>query len=223
MADVTLSSILTNGFPYRKQAIITSSQTWTLPSTAAPVVDYDIIAGGGGGFTTTGVANSRGGGGGGGGRRKGTITLVPGTGYPVVVGSAGTAGATSGTSTDGGLSSFAGVSAPGGGASNTESGGTAGLKGMSGYAISVPGADANGNGGSGYDGFCSGGGGGSSTVAVGLGGDGAGNGSFNADAASATRPGCGGGGAGRGAAGTVYKGGNGYRGEVRITYWDSVP
>lgn len=223
MADVTLSSILSSGFPYRKQAIITSSQTWTLPSTASPAVDYDIIAGGGGGYTTTGAASNRGGGGGGGGRRKGQYTLVPGTGYPVVVGSAGIAGATSGTSTDGGLSSFAGVSAPGGGASNTTVGGTAGLKGMSGYAISVQGAGQGANGGGGYDGFCSGGGGGSYNTAGGLGGDGAGDGSFNADASSATRPGCGGGGAGQSTVGTVYKGGDGYRGEVRITYWDSVP
>ena len=54
------------GVLYRKQQVFTSSGTFTLPATAMPSVDYDIIGGGGaGGGISSGTNQRRGGGGGG--------------------------------------------------------------------------------------------------------------------------------------------------------------
>lgn len=44
----TNSTIGGGGSVYPKYAVITSSQTWTLPATALPMVKYDIIGGGAG-------------------------------------------------------------------------------------------------------------------------------------------------------------------------------
>lgn len=238
MADVTLSSILSSGFPYKKQQIFTASQLWTFPSTAMPTVDYDIIGGGGAGCGTDHVTyNMRPIGGGGGGRKRGSMTLVPGSVYSAIVGAGGVgavAASSSSVAQAGGNSSFNGVVAQGGrggGMQNTVP--TVGVSGDGMYpanaantpyqATSAGGGLDTGPGNSGIDGICSGGGSGSSAAsAMNLGGVGAGDGSYNADAGSATTVGGGGGSAGVSTA-AAFKGGSGYRGEIRITYWDSVP
>jgi hypothetical protein len=61
------------------------SGTWTLPSTAAPTVNYLAAGGGGGG----GEGGPQGGGGGAGNLNIGTLTLTPGTTYNYTVGGGG--------------------------------------------------------------------------------------------------------------------------------------
>lgn len=86
----TNSTIGGGGSVYPKYAVITSSQTWTLPATALPMVKYDIIGGGAGADGRNGSnVNNAIIGGGGGGRRRGTINLTPGNSYPIVIGANG--------------------------------------------------------------------------------------------------------------------------------------
>ena len=114
------------GAVYRKQEIFTASGTFTLPSTAQALVDYDVIGGGGAGAGVPTAAAHQGRGGGGGGRRKkGLTTLTPGSSYAVVVG-AGGVGSTSATGANGGDSSFAGITANGGFGGVTVNGGRSG-------------------------------------------------------------------------------------------------
>lgn len=223
MADVTLSSILSSGFPYRKQAIITSSQMWTLPPTASPSVDYDIIGGGGAGASSS-TANNRyyADGGNGGKRVRGEAYLTPGNSYSIVIGAGGIGNAASADTTPaaGGASSAFGITAAGGTSVRLGSN-TSPFGGFPGSGSVVIPTSISLNGGFGEDGVCSGGGG-----SGGLGGPGAGNGSLVSPGTggNATAAGCGGGGAFNNTiAAVIYRGGDGYRGEVRITYWDSVP
>lgn len=228
MADVTLSSILSSGFPYRKQAIITSSQTWTLPSTAAPSVEYDIIGGGGAGAGETSSYLRSLPGGGGGERIKGLATLTPGSGYSVIVGSGGAGRSALGA--DGGSSSFNSISARGGHAATESEGGRAGngapqVVSIANYYSSYSGGGgaAGVHGAAGLGGVCSGGSGGYAASVPGVAGGGGGGYSGARAGGAATTPGGGGGGGYKLSTDASMSGGSGYRGEVRITYWDSVP
>lgn len=225
MADVTLSSILSSGFPYRKYVVITSSQTWTLPSTAAATVDYDLIGGGAAGSGCSTTNNRQYGNGGHGGRRiRGAVTLVPGTAYSVVIGAGGIGIANAEALSSGGATSAFGITAAGGNQPNFSSN-SAGNGGSAGDASPVYTTYPGAVGASGMDGVCSGGGGSSSGAGGNRGGAGAGNSASTTPSTGgdATAPGCGGGGAMNTSSATNMKGGNGYRGEARITYWDSVP
>ncbi len=83
----------------------------TTQITGAYAVNYLIVAGGGGGGSS-----GSGGGGGAGGLLSGSTSLLPGSTYSVSVGAGGTAGAYSSTiPTNGGDSSFASLTAIGGG------------------------------------------------------------------------------------------------------------
>lgn len=226
MADVTLSSILSSGFPYRKHVVITTSQTWTLPSTAAATVDYDLIGGGAAGSSCSKTDTRYYGNGGNGGRRiRGTVTLAPGTAYPVVIGAGGIGTSDVGTVSGGGDTSAFGITAAGGNPPKLSPSGT-GYGGSAGDASPLLAVSVGIVGASGMDGVCSGGGGsGSGNNSGGSGGAGAGAGAAANPSVGedATAPGCGGGGACNSTSTTVQKGGAGFRGEVRITYWDSVP
>lgn len=237
MANVTLSSIISFGFPYIKHQVFTSSGTFTLPSTAAHSVDYDIIAGGGAGGGETSGYNRVHGGGGGGERKKGSIVLSPATSYPVVVG-AGGIGRSTGTdrAANGGNSSFAGITAVGGKGAylppSTINGGEAGngappvVAYVNYYTFdSGGGGQAAFPGAGGFDGVCSGGSGANTSSPQILGVGGGGNGGYpgSTSGGDATTPGSGGGGGYKASTDASTTGGSGYRGEVRITYWDSVP
>ena len=222
------------GMLYRKQQVFTTSGTFTLPATALPSVGYDIIGGGGAGQGCGGGAsNKNGGGGGGGDRKRGIVELVPGETYEVVIGSGGIGIASDSTpAASGGASSFAGIVASGGSGANSNFGG---LSGSGLYppptfysALSCAGAGtAAVPGGYGYDSKCSGGGYGgsnSNNAISGYGGPGAGKGNSTINGGNATSAGCGGGGAGRQVTPAIpLKGGDGFRGEVTVTYWDTVP
>ena len=235
-----------------KQQVFTSSGTFTLPSTALPLISYLVRGGGGagggvgpsGGTATTASA----GGGGGGGYREGMVNMTPGTSVAVLVG-AGGVGSAAGGGTSGGTSSIAGVVECRGGA-----GGAAGLTpdaagqgGASGDGVLplvanaalgyVPFRSTSGQQGSinsaaasapSFSGECIGGGGGM-RAAVTPAPPGAGSGgsapspSSGQNGFAATIVGCGGGGAARNATNVAYAGGNGFRGQVDIRYWDVAP
>lgn len=81
-------------------------------------------------------------------------------------------------------------------------------------------------GGVGYDGKCSGGGGAGGSSSTSAGGPGAGNGyaGGSSSAGNATGPGCGGGGLSKSSAlSSSYYSGSGFRGQLDIIYWDTVP
>lgn len=241
---------------YRKQATFTSSGTFTLPSTALPSVDYDLCGGGGAGGASTGASTAAASGGGGGARKKGTITLVPGDSYSVVIGSGGLGANPNGTTAsggNGGASSFAGITADGGkggkaGINSRVDGGFSGdgtaparavrISTVAGYSIvtpvvcmSAPGGGiefANNTfalpGGIGFDSKCSGGGAAAGDGSL-FGGPGAGNGYYGTtpSGCNATTPGSGGGGMVRPSNSSSHYGGNGFRGQLDIIYWDTVP
>jgi hypothetical protein len=114
---------------YRSQIFsATGSTTWTAP-TGVTQVKVLVVAAGGGNFYINGCCYSIGWGG---GVAFGFVTVTPGTGYTVTVGTGGTAVA-SGTSNAGGSSSFgalisatggSGVNLAGAGSNGTGSGGT---------------------------------------------------------------------------------------------------
>lgn len=226
------------GMLYRKQVTFTASQSWTFPATALPSVDYDIIGGGGagGGSPATPTTAASAGGGGGGDRKQGIHELAPGETYAVVVGAGGVGGVGS-IGGDGGDSMFDGITVLGGKGGGT--GGSTALGGAAGGGTqslsavlvlnSAPGgmagnATTRSAGSVGYDGKCSGGGSGASQDGSSTsGGPGAGSGRTSADGDAATNAGCGGGGAGKLSGSAPFKGGDGFRGEVTITYWDTEP
>lgn len=226
------------GMLYRKQVTFTSSQSWTFPATALPSVDYDIIGGGGagGGSPATPTTAASGGGGGGGDRKRGIHELVPGETYAVVVGAGGVGGVGS-IGGGGGDSMFDGITALGGKGGGTGGSGApggaagGGTQPLSAVLVidSAPGGMAGSSairsaGSVGYDGKCSGGGAGSSQDGGSTsGGPGAGSGRTSADGDAATNAGCGGGGGGKLTGSPGFKGGDGFRGEVTITYWDTEP
>ncbi len=229
------------GMLYRKYIEFTSSQSWTFPATALPTIDYDVIGGGGAGENKS----NNGSGGGGGDRQRGSINIVPGETISIVVGAPGV-GATNAAGTNGGQSAIGNyVTADGGVGGNGVSGSTSGsgiaglyYSNISAYeeafrtlvTNSAPGAIGSNTsgtnlrctrGGIGEDGYCSGGGAiCNQSGSASSGGPGAGDGTTGTVAPDATRPGCGGGGV---SGASPRRGGHGYRGEVRIWYWDTVP
>jgi hypothetical protein len=224
----------------------TASGTWTAP-TGVTTVSVEVWGGGGAGGGNP-TNSDGGGGGGGGGYSTSTISVVPGTGYMVVVGAGGT-GVVGGNGNAGGQSYFistATVRANGGagGAVATSAGGAGGAGGALGVGTT---RFSGGNGGVGLnDNTGQGGPGGSSAgtgangtngpspwstvtqstaqpapTGGGIGGDGA----TNADG-NPPDSGYGGGGGGSGdrsGPGGDRKGGNGAGGKVAITYTSPPP
>ncbi|WP_409475549.1 glycine-rich domain-containing protein [Stenotrophomonas sp. Y-13] len=237
---------------YRKQVTFTTSQDWTFPATALPAVRV-VSRGGGGGGGGAAAAGAKGGGGGGGERKEQDTNLVPGATYSVLIGSAGPGGyaaAWDGTQFtivapggDGGDTSIVGteVLARGGkGGATPNSTNGAGLGGRSGAGVgdgagngnaslsstSSPGASGSSSTADAYSAFhgeCSGGSGAAPQIrsvypGAGRGANSVGNGS------DATETGCGGGGAwGTSGSTGARTGGTGYRGQIDIIYWDTVP
>lgn len=237
---------------YRKQVTFTASQSWTFPTTALSAARVISRGAGGGGGGATGQ-NARGGGGGGGERKEQDTNLVPGTAYSMLIGSPGAGGyATAWDGAqftrivpggDGGNTSILGTDVlarggAGGGTPSAQNG--AGVGGKSGAgadssagngnasmtSTSSPGSSGSNTTTNAYPalaGECSGGSGaaptqGSVYPGAGKGASSVGNGS------DATEIGCGGGGAWStsGSAG-ARTGGTGYRGQIDIIYWDTVP
>lgn len=163
MADVTLSSILSSGFPYKKEQKFLTSNTFTLPSTASPWVEVLLVGGGSGGRSNT----SSGGGGGGGAVKKQMVHVTASVG--VVIGAGGNGN--SSTPGNGGASSFADMTANGGmysvdcGVGGSPGGGSGGIYtaksmggdgtygyGRGGHGVSWNNAAANTGDGGGYGG-----------------------------------------------------------------------
>jgi hypothetical protein len=212
----------------------TASGTFTVPALVTQItVEAWGGGGGGGGRSTSGIGGA--GGGGGGAYARTIIYVTPGATYNVTVGAGGTGGSTSnGNGAAGGDSYFGNgtqVLAKGG------SGGTGGVSGGGGAggstsssvgATKFPGgngaagtASASGGGGGGAGNETAGGNATGTTGGTGGTSDG-GNGadgrtSNGAGSAGSVRSG-GGSGACRLSGTTSYAGGNGARGEVRITY-----
>jgi hypothetical protein len=132
--------------PPRGTAVFTSNSSWTCPSnvTTVKVTSVGGGGGGGGGYTWTdgdGYNHDQPGGAGGAGTTTWTyVTVIPGTSYPVSIGSMGGGGTSlGGTGTAGGTTSF-GItlsSATGGqpGTGASFSSGTAGTPGSSGTGL----------------------------------------------------------------------------------------
>lgn len=165
------------------------SYNFTCPAgvTSAKVELWGASAGGGGG-------NSTGGGEGGGGgeyAQEPTLSLVPGTVYPYIVGNGGNGGTTNGTGTGGGDSSFNGSSvyANGGDAGAAFVGGSGGT----GSSNTIHFNGGNGGNGNGGTGGASGGNSGNST--------GAGNNGINSSGATGAAQPAAQTGSGRGGAG----------------------
>lgn len=219
----------------------TGAGTWTCPTNVtSPIVECWGPGGNGGdgGGSPSGGATEHGGGGG--AYAQSTVTTIPGTNYPYVVGVPGTdtsfnsttvvaksgsAGTSGSVGTGGQASASTGTvkysggnsGARGSGAGSTGGGGGAGPSGAgnvgstnSGDAGGAGGSGNNGSGGSGGSGGSSGNNGGVGTANVNGGGGGGGAGN-NATGGNGGAPG-GGGGGGEDA------GGAGARGQIRITY-----
>ena len=153
-----------------------SSDSWVAPANVTSV-EYLVVGGGGGGGGAFDTGSA--GGGGGGLVLYGTLSVVPGNTYSIVVGAGGTGGIGIGTttnptvlgqedivSTDGGLSSFDTIIALGGGGgrnSRTQVGGT-GFGGLAANGLIAP---TGGNGAGSASGGENGGGGGGNTTAGG--------------------------------------------------------
>ena len=76
---------------YRVIQQFNSTSSWTAP-TGVTSVDYLVVAGGGGGGTSIAIGAGCGGGGAGGYLAGTSLTVTPGTSYPITVGGGGTAG-----------------------------------------------------------------------------------------------------------------------------------
>ena len=128
-----------------------------------------LAVGGGGGGGGNGSGGTGGGGGGGGGVLTGSTSLIIGTTYPVVIGAGGTGGIQQ-NGTSGSNTTFAGLTAYGGGAGGSQNGAATGGNGASGGGANngVGGTGTQGNGGGSgiYSGpnYGCGGGGGAATV-----------------------------------------------------------
>ena len=219
-----------------------TSGTWTAPP-GVTAVTVEVWGGGGAGGSATGNP-AKGGGGGGGQYAKKLVTVVPGTGYPYVVGGGGTGGAGAGPA--GGDSTFstpspltAVVVAKGGagGTSGTVNGGTAngGTGSTTGGIGDIVRAGGNGSDGVGATQPAGiGGAGGGGAGSTGAGGNASGNtagagtpvGGGSGAAARTTSGACtnaasvaGGGGCGGYAlTATNRNGGSGAAGQIKITY-----
>ena len=133
----TIKGSVLEGAGIRNQEF-TSGGTFTVP-TGITKVFATLVSGGGGGSTTYG-----GGGAGGGCIINYPITVVAGSGYLVVLGSAGASGS---PGTDGTATTFAGVSAAGGGGGQNGAVGSPGRGGICrGWGVSTTGSEAEGGG-----------------------------------------------------------------------------
>ena len=172
-----------------RQAVFTTSGTWTVPPGVTTVWATGCGGGGGGGG---GVGSGTGGGGGGGAQAvlKQALTVVPGTVETVTVGAGGTAGSTSGAGGAGGTTSFGSLLSLAGGGAGLHSGGGAGAAGGTGGVAGIAGQfDSHGISFGGAGGGSLFGGGGSCGQSTGVG-------------QNASGYGAGGGGGSTGAAGT---------------------
>lgn len=219
--------------------IFNSSGTYTA-ATGIYAVDVACWGGGGGGGGSSNAGKVGSGGGGGGYSKKTNISVTPGSGYSVIVGTGGSGGLTGSAGNDSYFIDTATVLAKGGslGAGNDSGGNAVGGQASAG----VGDADKKFNGGNGGDGSgtdTAGGGGGEgagSTVNGGNGGDAvgttpgsAGTGTDGGDGGLGGSPGGagnfgtapGGGGSGSGnKAGTNLSGGNGADGQCIVSYTD---
>ena len=223
---------------YRKQQVFTSSQRWTLPATAMASVDYVVMgAGASGSAQTSNIAVT---GGGGGQYVEGIAELVPGNTYSIVVGAGGTAVSGATTGNNGGASEIVGVAIANGGYGDGRAG--------HGQPVAASQDSINPNGGgaclalarssvamqsqTGPAGRCSAGASvhdhnNGTTRVAGIPGINGGACAVNdsdtpPSAGSGSAPGCGGG-ARTFSSNPSRKSGDGFRGEVRITYMDTVP
>ena len=207
--------------------IHTFTSNGTFQITAGIGVLNSLLVGGGGGGGNAGYYAS---GGGGGGVLSTSSTIAPAGSYPIVVGGGGSAG---GLGSQGGNSTFNGLTAFGGGggstATITASGTQNGGSGAGGTSGTGPGTGVAGQGNAGGAGTSGSGGGGGGAGAVGGGASGAinatafggtgGNGIASSITGSSVTYGGGGGGGGSGnGSGSGNGGGNGGSGIVIIAY-----
>lgn len=202
----------------------TANGTFTVPAGVTTVKVEAWGGGGAGGGTFAGFGSSTGGGGGGGAfKRNNSLGVTAGSAITVTVGAGGT-GATNANGTNGGNSDFGGLvtadggkggkkgnnGAGGGSTSGTHNGGAgaAGSGGKSGGGGGGAGASGNGGNASGMTGGTGGSGGGGTGAS---GRDDSGDG-YDAVALSA------GGGGGRSNFLGTSIGGDGFRGQVKVTY-----
>lgn len=200
--------------------IFTSSGTWTCP---AGVTSVHVMVFGGGAGGMRGSEDNGGAGGGGGHMKSSTLTVTPGTRYPVTIGSGGAGGSSSATAGAGGATSFGTLlSANGGsiGSYNVGGNGGTGGGGPGGFNSNGGTGSYGGNGGHSNGGTAAGNGiaaaGGSGAAgAAGTGkyGGGAGGGGYggkggNGGNDTSSHGGGGGGGGGYGASGNGGNGGN---------------
>ena len=211
------------------QVTFTSSGTWTAPAGVTSVT-VEVWGGGGRGALVDSSYNEKvGGGGGGGAYSMSTITVVPGTNYSYTVGAGATTSAAAGDSY---FINTSTVLAQGGNSAADESstGATGGPASTGVGTVKYSGGNgANGNTTSNY-----GGGGGSSagtgsngtnatnatgaTAPTGGGNGGNGRSSSSGNGSAGLTPGGGGGGAYRSSGSSLYNGGNGANGQIRLTY-----
>lgn len=197
-SGVTVTNASSTVAQYRGASIIrTASDAWTLVPLgggASPIpVSYVVVGGGGGGGCVNDGGLSVGGGGGGaGGYLSGSLDIVKGTNYQVIVGAGGSASFQ--WQTNGGMSQFFSAAAAGGGEGGSlpaaqyrlpSSGGSGGGGCQGGGASGITGQGNNGGAGGNSGSQGSGGGGGGAT-AVGGNGTGGVSGSFGAGGAGAS-------------------------------------
>lgn len=219
--------------------VFTASGTWVCPGG----IYYATVEAYGGGGAGAGVTGNVGNGGGGGGAYASSIVpVVPGASYAVVVGSGGTGSTGAGTAgTSSTFNTSTVVAAPGSGGSGTVGGAGGTTGGSTGDTEFAGGTGGTGSGAS----VGAGGGGeaGGSTIAGANGGDGlttgplssraglggasasdggdGGNGGALTAGISGQAPGGGGGGASKSSGASKF-GGDGARGEVRISFGDTL-
>ncbi len=139
--------------------------TWAAPAGVTSVTASVTGGGGGGGAGNSATATTGGGGGGGGEFASGTVAVTPGGLYPVTVGGGGTGGAAAGDNgSNGGVSTFTGLSSLTAHAGSFGSGATTAASGAGGAGGTGSGAPSHFTGGGGSAGSNNkfGGGGGSS-------------------------------------------------------------
>lgn len=117
-----------------------TSQNFVAPDNASGNEFLAIVVGGGGGGSAAGYSKRDSAGGGSGGITIGKIKLTPGETYPVVVGAGGSGGISTSKNmtspgSDGGSSSFVGLTALGGGGATLDHGGDAAPNGGGGGGI----------------------------------------------------------------------------------------
>lgn len=220
------------GGVFPKLAVFTTSGTFTLPATALPHVEYDLAGGGaaGGAVQSTSPVT----GGGGGARLIGSGHMTPGATYTVVIGSGGVGDSTPAGVAGGDTSIVGFADAPGG-----RTGGVSGdgirpallndsMSNTSGAAAFLGSSAAPLPSQTGSGGICSAGAvhhlnANNTVYIVGAPGQGAGAAAIDANGGDATGIGCGGGAARRSGTGATVIGGNGFRGQCSIKYWDTEP